>query len=60
MSLIDGEAMTTIDLPKSLVYGAVFAGFVLMFVRSAQVSVANWRRGYSILERPEAFDAAPI
>ena len=60
MSLIEGEAMTTIDLPKNLVYGAVFAGFVLMFVRSAQVSVANWRRGYSVLERPEAFDAAPI
>ena len=29
-----------------------------MFVRSLQVSVGNWRRGYSILERPEAFDTA--
>lgn len=59
MSLIEGESMTTVDLPKNLVYGAVLAGFALMFVRSAQVSVANWRRGYSILERPEAFDPAP-
>lgn len=59
MNLIEGESMTTIDLPKNLVYGSVLAGFVLMFVRSAQVSVANWRRGYSVLERPEAFDAAP-
>lgn len=59
MSLIEGETMTTIDLPKNLVYGAVLAGFVFMFVRSVQVSVANWRRGYSVLERPEAFDAAP-
>jgi TRAP-type C4-dicarboxylate transport system permease small subunit len=60
MSLIEGETMTTINLPKNLVYGAVGIGFVLMFVRSLQVSVENWRRGYSILERPEHFDAAPI
>jgi TRAP-type C4-dicarboxylate transport system permease small subunit len=60
MSLIEGETMTTIDLPKNIVYGAVCVGFVLMFLRSIHVSVQNWRRGYSILERPEAFDAAPI
>ena len=60
MGLIEGETMTTIDLPKNLVYGAVCAGFVLMFVRSIQVSFRDWRRGYSILERPEHFDAAPI
>jgi TRAP-type C4-dicarboxylate transport system permease small subunit len=60
MSLIEGEAMTTIDLPKNLVYGAVCVGFILMCVRSIQVSFENWRRGYSILERPEAFDVAPI
>ena len=35
-------------------------GFIVMFVRSVQVSIENWRRGYSILERPEAFDAAPV
>ena len=46
------RALTRID-------GAVLAGFLFMFVRSVQVSVANWRRGYSVLERPEAFDAAP-
>jgi TRAP-type C4-dicarboxylate transport system permease small subunit len=60
MGLIEGETMTTIELPKNLVYGAVCLGFILMFVRSVQVSVENWRRGYSILERPEHFDAAPI
>ena len=60
MGLIEGETMTTVDLPKNLVYGAVCVGFVLMFVRSVQVSVENWRRGYSILERPEQFDAAPV
>ena len=60
MGLIEGETMTTINLPKNLVYGAVCAGFVLMFGRSVQVSIENWRRGYSILERPEHFDAAPV
>jgi TRAP-type C4-dicarboxylate transport system permease small subunit len=55
MSIVGDDPMTTIDLPKNLVYGAVLAGFVLMFVRSVIVSVANWRRGYSVLERPEAF-----
>jgi TRAP-type C4-dicarboxylate transport system permease small subunit len=60
MEIVEGETMTTITLPKNLIYGCVFVGFILMFVRSVQVSIENWRRGYSILEKPEAFDAAPI
>ena len=59
MAIVEGETMTTIELPKNLIYSCVFVGFILMFVRSMQVSVENWRRGYSVLERPEAFDAAP-
>ena len=57
MSIIGDEQMTTIALPKNLSYAFVFIGFVLMFFRSVQVAIANWRRGYSVLERPEAFDA---
>ncbi|MBL0402800.1 TRAP transporter small permease [Microvirga aerilata] len=57
MSIVADEQMTTIALPKNLSYGLVFIGFVLMFFRAVQVAVANWRRGYSVLERPEAFDA---
>jgi TRAP-type C4-dicarboxylate transport system permease small subunit len=57
MSIISGEEMTTIRVPKNLFYGAVFLGFVLMFGRSVQVAIANWRQGYSVLERPEAYDA---
>jgi hypothetical protein len=34
----------------------IFVAFLLMTLRSMQVSVANVRRGYSVLERPEAFD----
>ena len=59
MEIVEGETMTTIALPKNLIYGCVLLGFILMFVRSVQVSIENWRRGYSILERPEAFDPAP-
>ena len=32
-------------------------GFVLMTGRSAQVTWQNWRNGYSILERPAAFES---
>jgi TRAP-type C4-dicarboxylate transport system permease small subunit len=60
MDIISGEEMTTIRVPKNLFYACVFVGFLLMFVRSIQVAVANWRRGYSILERPEAFDPVTV
>jgi TRAP-type C4-dicarboxylate transport system permease small subunit len=60
MGVIEGEAMTTIDLPKNLIYGAVFAGFVLMALRAVQVAVQNWRQGFSVLERPEAYDAPVV
>jgi TRAP-type C4-dicarboxylate transport system permease small subunit len=55
-SIISDERMTTVDLPKSIVFYAVLAGFILMFLRGIQVLVANLRRGYSVLERPDAFD----
>lgn len=54
--LIADERMTMIDLPKSIVFYTVFIAFVLMAIRSAQVMFGNLRRGYSILERPAAFD----
>lgn len=57
MSIVGDEQMTTVALPKNLSYAFVFIGFILMCFRSVQVAVANWRRGFSILERPEAFDA---
>lgn len=57
-SIISTERMVTIDLPKSIVFYSVLAGFVLMALRSAHLAVVNWRRGYSILERPEASEMA--
>jgi len=53
---VNNEPMTTIDWNKSHVYWLAFAGFVLMVVRSVQVSWIHVRQGYSILEKPEAYD----
>ncbi|MEP9378831.1 TRAP transporter small permease [Aquabacter sp. CN5-332] len=56
VGLVGEEPMVMVDAPKSILYYAVFAGFVLMLGRSIQVAIADLRRGYSALERPEAFD----
>jgi TRAP-type C4-dicarboxylate transport system permease small subunit len=48
--------MTIIDLPMNLVYGICMFGFVCATARSVQVAIMNWRRGYSVLERPECAD----
>ncbi|HQR12230.1 MAG TPA: TRAP transporter small permease [Casimicrobiaceae bacterium] len=45
--------MTIIDLPMNLVYGVCAIGFAAAAVRSVQVAIENWRRGFSLLERPE-------
>ena len=51
--------MTIIDLPMNLVYGACMFGFACAALRSVQVAVLNWRRGYSLLERPVTADEIP-
>jgi TRAP-type C4-dicarboxylate transport system permease small subunit len=58
ITIVADEPMTTIQYPKGIFYYVVFAGFVMMFLRSVQVAWENWRRGYSILERPGAFDGS--
>jgi TRAP-type C4-dicarboxylate transport system permease small subunit len=46
--------MTIVDLPMNLVYGLCLLGFAAMAWRSVQVARVHWRRGYSVLERPES------
>ncbi|VTU17685.1 2,3-diketo-L-gulonate TRAP transporter small permease protein YiaM [Variovorax sp. PBL-H6] len=46
--------MTIVDLPMNLVYGLCLLGFAAMAWRSLQVARVHWRRGYSVLERPES------
>jgi TRAP-type C4-dicarboxylate transport system permease small subunit len=57
-SIISDERMVTIDLPKSIVFYTVLAGFAMMTLRTLQVLVASVIRGYSVLERPGAFDGS--
>jgi TRAP-type C4-dicarboxylate transport system permease small subunit len=54
---VANEPMTTIDWNKSHVYWLAFAGFAMMVLRSVQVTWIHLRQGYSILEKPEAYDS---
>ena len=49
--------MTVIDVPMSIIYGFVAAGFTLMTLRAAQVALRHWRQGWSVLERPGEAEA---
>jgi TRAP-type transport system small permease protein len=46
--------MTLIDLPMNYVYAVCLLGFALMTIRAALVARIHFRRGYSVLERPES------
>jgi TRAP-type C4-dicarboxylate transport system permease small subunit len=45
--------MTIIDLPMNIIYGVCAFGFAASTIRAFQVAIENWRRHFSILERPE-------
>jgi TRAP-type C4-dicarboxylate transport system permease small subunit len=45
--------MTIVELPMNIIYGICAFGFAAAVVRSAQVAMENWRRHFSVLERPE-------
>ena len=54
MMKMENYKMTIIDLPMNLLYGVCLFGFVMMTLRSLWVMRVHWRRGYSVLERPES------
>ena len=58
MTKIGSLRMAIIDWPMGLIYGFVAAGFALMTWRAIGVGIANWKRGASVLERPELMDEA--
>jgi TRAP-type C4-dicarboxylate transport system permease small subunit len=45
--------MTIVDLPMNIIYGVCAFGFAAATVRAVQVAIENWRRHFSVLERPE-------
>jgi TRAP-type C4-dicarboxylate transport system permease small subunit len=54
MEKIGGQQMAVIDLPMNLVYGPCLFGLAMMTLRSLWVLVRHWKRGYSVLMRPES------
>ncbi|HYJ97700.1 MAG TPA: TRAP transporter small permease [Burkholderiaceae bacterium] len=54
MQRMENYKMTIIDLPMNLLYGVCLFGFLMMALRSIWVMRVHWRRGYSVLERPES------
>jgi TRAP-type C4-dicarboxylate transport system permease small subunit len=56
MQKIGSSRMAIIDWPIGILYGFVMLGFVLMTWRAVGVAIGNWKRGYSVLERPELAD----
>ena len=56
MQKIGSSRMAIIDWPIGILYAFVLAGFALMTWRSVGVAIDNWKRGYSVLERPELAD----
>ena len=53
MQKMQSYNMTIIDAPMNILYGVCLFGFAMMTVRSVWVAHVHWRRGYSVLERPE-------
>jgi len=47
--------MTIVELPMNIVFAVCALGFAAATFRAVQVAIENWKRGYSVLERPEAF-----
>jgi TRAP-type C4-dicarboxylate transport system permease small subunit len=56
MGKIGSSRMAIIDWPIGILYGFVCFGFALMTWRAVGVAIDNWKRGYSVLERPELAD----
>jgi TRAP-type C4-dicarboxylate transport system permease small subunit len=56
MGKIGDQRMAIIDWPIGILYGFVLFGFVLMTWRALGIARDNWKRGYSVLERPELAD----
>ena len=53
---IGSQRMAVVELPIGMMYCVVAFGFALMTWRAAGVAIDNWKRGYSVLERPELAD----
>jgi TRAP-type C4-dicarboxylate transport system permease small subunit len=53
MTRMTSLQMTIIDLPMNIVYAICAMGFAAATFRAIQVAIENWKRGWSVLEKPE-------
>ncbi len=58
IELVGDEQMTTLNWSKSFIYYLTLFGLVMMVVRAALISARNWKLGYSVLEKPQAYDGS--
>jgi len=58
IGIVGNDTMATIEIPKTIPYYGALFGMVLMTLRSIQVAINNFRRGYSPLERPDMLGGA--
>jgi TRAP-type C4-dicarboxylate transport system permease small subunit len=49
IKIMKSQYMTAVNVPMSVIYWLVFAGFSLMTFRAVQVFIRHWRQGYSSL-----------
>jgi TRAP-type transport system small permease protein len=54
MEKLSNMKMTIVDVPMNVLYGVCLFGLAMMTWRSIGVARTHWRRGYSVLERPES------
>ena len=54
MDKVGRQQMAVVDLPMNWVYGPCLFGLAMMALRSVWVLMRHWKRGYSVLQRPES------
>ena len=55
IKIMNAQYMTSLDLPMSVIYVLVFAGFLMMTFRAVQLLIRHWRQGYSSLDQSHYF-----
>jgi TRAP-type C4-dicarboxylate transport system permease small subunit len=54
MRHIGGDEMTVVPWPMNVLYAVIELAWLAMTWRSLQLMLHHWRRGYSVLERPDS------
>jgi len=57
IKIMKAQYMTSLNVPMSVIYWIVFAGFVLMTLRAVQVLIRHWRQGFSTLNHTPDLNA---